>query len=455
MLGATVALATTSAGAVAGPEVNVSRTAGAQVEPTVTIDPRNSRVLLAGSNSFREGSMRVYSSADAGVSWDSSLLYPPPASFLRSCSSDPGVAIDHRGRQYYSFVRSSPCRTGPPRLFVASRTDAGASWNPPTAVAPLRRAVVAQDKPAIAVDTSPSSPHEGRVYVAWVRVTRAVYLSILLSSSDDGGHTWAPPVRVNRTGREVTYPTVAVSSEGTVYVAWDDVSNYRLSIARSIDGGRHFGPEQAVAAFSIVPIPSCGSGIVIHAVRGTCLHANPIVSVDNSRRATAGRVYVSYLKTGVAGATGIFVTAFDSRLRRLPFSGSPDEGREVAPLGTTLRPNRTFPDRFWPASAVDSATGTLWVCFYETPAARDRRRASYTCTASRTGGRTFIRPVRAASVASDETQPGADPKGYGDYEGLAAANGVAHPVWTDSRRLRALGEEIYTTRVRESDVFRR
>jgi hypothetical protein len=440
---------------VTGPEVAVSRAPGAQVEPTITIDPTNNMVLLAGSNSFREGSMRVYSSVDAGVSWDSSLLFPPPKSFLRSCSSDPGVAIDHRGRQYYSFVRSSPCRTGRPRLFVALRPDAAAPWRAPTPVARLGRSEVAQDKPAIAVDTSPSSPYEGRVYVAWVRVTRAVYLSILLSSSDDGGRTWSRPVRVNRTGREVTYPTVAVSSAGRVYVAWDDVSNYRLTIVRSTDGGRHFGPERTVAAFSIVPIPSCGSGIVIPAVRGTCLHANPVVSVDTSRGPSAGRVYVSYLKTGVVGATGIFMTAFDARLGRLPLSGAPDEGREVAPLGSTLRPNRTFPDRFWPASAVDPETGTLWVCFYETPADRERRRASYTCTASKNGGRTFVRPVRAASVASDETQAGADPKSYGDYEGVAAANGVAHPIWTDSRRLGALGEEIYTTRLRASDVLKR
>ena len=34
---------------------------------------------------------------------------------------------------------------------------------------------------------------------------------------------------------------------------------------------------------------------------------------------------------------------------------------------------------------------------------------------------------------------------YGDYEGLAVAAGVAHPVWTDTRRLRTLREEVYTT----------
>ncbi len=38
---------------------------------------------------------------------------------------------------------------------------------------------------------------------------------------------------------------------------------------------------------------------------------------------------------------------------------------------------------------------------------------------------------------------------YGDYEGLAVAGGVAHPIWTDTRRLRTLAEEVYTTTLSE------
>ena len=82
----------------------------------------------------------------------------------------------------------------------------------------------------------------------------------------------------------------------------------------------------------------------------------------------------------------------------------------------------------------------------------------YSCTASWDGAATWATPVAAASVASDETQPGAA-KGergrlYGDYEGLAAAGGVAHPIWTDSRKLQTLQEEIYTARLTASDLRR-
>jgi hypothetical protein len=201
-----------------------------------------------------------------------------------------------------------------------------------------------------------------------------------------------------------------------------------------------------VIAFSIVPIPSCGSGILIPASLRVCLHANPIVAVDNSRGPRSGRVYVSYAKTDSGGDEGVFVKAYDSRLR--PLLGGPnDDGVAVAPV-----PRLTRPDQFWPASAVDSSSGALWTCFYDTTGDPARQRAFYTCSVSRNGGRTWAPLVQAASIASDETQPGADLRQYGDYEGLAVANGVAHPIWTDSRDLSDLGEEIYTTRLAEADV---
>ena len=59
--------------------------------------------------------------------------------------------------------------------------------------------------------------------------------------------------------------------------------------------------------------------------------------------------------------------------------------------------------------------------------------------------------MRVASAFSDETQPGAAYQ-YGYYQGLAVANGVAHPIWTDTRHLDTAGEEIYTARLAVADV---
>jgi hypothetical protein len=64
-----------------------------------------------------------------------------------------------------------------------------------------------------------------------------------------------------------------------------------------------------------------------------------------------------------------------------------------------------------------------------------RRRRCPLCVESRPR-----RPRLIAQAVSTE---------YGDYEGLAVAHGVAHPVWTDSRKASARQEEIYTTALPE------
>ena len=439
-LALTVALASSGATGAKGPEVNVSRLPGAQNEATVAVDPRSDQILLAGSNNLAEGTMPVYSSTDGGVTWQGGSTYPPPPTRSVSCAADPGVGIDATGRQYYSYVRSTPCSPAEPRLFVVSRSGPDAAWSKPVLVARPGRSLF-DDKPAIAVDSFTASPYVNRVYVAWSRTSRRGVYSILSSHSDDGGTTWSRPVKVNREGSVLSYASVAVSRRGIVYVAWDDNSNYSLNIARSTDGGASFEPQRHVAQFSIVPIAHCSSGIVIPAQRLACIHANPIVSIDRSRGRFAGRVYVSYSDTQFHGSPNVLVRAFTRRLK--PIFG---EGVPVARTTADARPAR-----FWPQSAVDPSTGALWVCFYDTTGDPKGIRAIYRCTVSRNGGRAWAASIRAASVASDETQPGADRRAYGDYEGLAVTNGVAHPIWTDSRDLSTLAEEIYTTRLTLAD----
>ncbi|MGH3065814.1 MAG: sialidase family protein, partial [Gaiellaceae bacterium] len=373
----TVALAAAGASGAHGPEVNISRLPGAQSEPTVAIDPSNDQVLLAGSNDLAEGSMPVYSSTDGGATWETGTTAPQPPSRDASCAGDPGVAIDATGRQYYSYLRATPCTSGKPRLFVASRPGPAAPWSKPVRVARPGRSRY-DDKPAIAVDTSAASPHLNRVYVAWSRISARGVYGIVLSHSDDGGRTWSPPVKVNREGTVLKYATIAVSTRGIVYVAWDDNSAYSLKIARSTDGGDSFEPQRHVVSFSIVPIPHCGSGVVIVAHGLACVHANPILSVDRSRGRFAGRVYLSYGRTHFSGSPNVIVHAYTRGLRPIRLSRSREEGVSVVRTAAGAHPAR-----FWAQSAVDPSTGVLWVCFYDTSGNTGARRAYYRCTVSR------------------------------------------------------------------------
>jgi hypothetical protein len=239
---------------------------------------------------------------------------------------------------------------------------------------------------------------------------------------------------------------VAVARNGTVYVAWDDMGEFGIWIARSTDGGASFHGQRKVASFVAVTIPHCGAGIVIPAQPRTCVNSNPVVSVDASGGRHSGRVYVSYARTEFRGRQAAYIAVFDARLRRVAADAVTGEGRPVAPASAARGA-----DQFWPQSAVDARTGTVWLCFYDTLGDPERKRAVFRCTLSRDGGATWAKPLRVASVASDATQPHARGS-YGVYQGLAAANGVAHPMWTDTRDVDTLGEEIYTARLREADL---
>ena len=98
----------------------------------------------------------------------------------------------------------------------------------------------------------------------------------------------------------------------------------------------------------------------------------------------------------------------------------------MAAYDLELNPIRGFPrrigaverkpaDQFWPTSAVDERSGRLVLCFYASGTGAARARATFSCAVS---------------------------------DALAVSDGVAHPVWTDTRLGRTpLAEEIFMTRL--------
>src|SRR5262245_27566712 len=169
----------TAAAAAGGPEVDVSNLPGPQTNPTIAIDPTNDQILLAGSNDLRLGAQRIYTSTDGGATWQATTTFPPPAKVQPSCASDPGVGIDPRGRQYYSFDRATPCTSdGAYRVYVLNRSGPASAWSKPVLVAPLGSARL-DDKPSIAVDVSSVSRFHNRVYLAWARLSRKIVFSIV------------------------------------------------------------------------------------------------------------------------------------------------------------------------------------------------------------------------------------------------------------------------------------
>jgi hypothetical protein len=399
--------------------------------------------------------MRTYASADGGATWKVGAgPKPSPYGGKKRCNAgDPAPAIDATGRQYLAFLASS-CITlesivnaakefDVARLEVASRANA-AGPRTVAQVFPVRSARF-DDKPAIAVDRSPTSPHLGRVYVAWTRITpgsktQPPKLLIVLSHSDDGGAIWTRPVVVqDSTGDEGSFASIAIDATGTVFVSWMTITRF-LFIDRSTDGGDHFGTDVVVGEAAGLPASECDQpgAFGVPAQLKRCITSNPNVLVD-SRAGAPERVYLTYAAPDAAGrAQDVVIRAYDPLLAPL------DAVHAVHPLDSKR-------DEFLPASAVDEA-GRVWVCFYDTGADTTRRTVRYSCTASADGGETWAAARAVSSVPSDETRYPSFSFQYGDYEGLTVAGGVAHPIWTDSRDLLTRSEEIYTTTLTPADL---
>lgn len=411
--------------------VAVSRAPFPQSEVRVASDPSNPGVLLAGSNSSGEGTMRVYASTDGGTSWSSDRLPSEPPAPSDLCIADPAVAIDGDGRQFFSFIEAQPCSRGESGIFFASRANAVSRWR--LAKAPVFEPLATgsfDDNPWLAADSSPQSPHFNRLYLAWVRFGESGEIGLLLSHSDDHGQHWSLPVRVNDRGTNDGYPSISTSAAGSVYVAWHDFPQRLIKLDVSTDGGNTFAADRSIRV-RVHDWYGCPNGVAIPAQPRRCVRSDPTII------ATPKQIFLTYSDIARNSSQDVFVAAFDSRLRLR--AGFP---RRINRTETHAR------DQFWPTSAFDFARQRLWVCFYDTRAHRWRTRAWFSCATSK-DGRAWSQPVVVASVASDESTRLADSGEFGDYEGLSVNDGLAHPIWTDSRDLGARAEEIYTARVRE------
>ena len=407
-------------------EQNASRAPGDQAEVAIAAAPNDPNVLVGASGGLAR--MRTYTSTDGGTTWRSAADVPDTLAGDLPLG-DPVPAVDAAGHEYLAFVAASPTTTEP-YFGLVTRDGPDDEWQS------TNRPIVderLQDKPMLAVDNAPGSPHPGRLYLGGAEFRPGRPLATLvLTHSDDRGVTWSAPVAIT-TGRAQTIPqflTLTVGPGGVLYAGWFRV-NGTLDVARSLDGGETFAPFRVVvrlaarAAAWTLPaqtVPGRGER------RGVT--ATPLLRLDTTDGPYAGRVYLGY-EDRRNGRTNPYVLRLTPDLRPI--------GRPVPVVAASRAA-----DRFFPAIDVDETTGDVWDCFYATDGGGDRLHVRYACAASSDGGASWSHVARGASRFSRVTRRTADISfGYGDYEGVAAAGGAAHPMWTDARP-GSNGSEVWT-----------
>ena len=448
-------------------------------ETAIAVDPANSSHLVAGSNetelppSGAPGSAKevagYYTSFDGGATWVNGQV--PWGSFTQT--SDPSVVFDTIGDVQYGVVAFDLGLGGRAlggAIQVSSSTDGGKRFGAPTIVEQSNDPRIFEDKPYMAADDSPGSPFAGSLYVTWTRFhfadraeTQYLESPIFFSASHDGGRTWSTPREISGSKsalctfsstplpndgrcREDQFSSPVVASNGTIYVAYENdqavndgqLRNQYLVVKSSDGGARWSAPVRAS------DILSDGNSDYPVNVQGRQTLSNSQFRVNSAGNLAidpaSGALYVTWSdnRNGTAASTNTDVFAARSLDGGATWSG---------PITVSGATN----DQFYPWAAV-APGGTLEIAYFDR--SYDPGNSKYGITlAMLTPGSGSFGHQRIDSGLSDpnharwfSSSTSGETTFLGDYNGLAiGSDSVAHPFWTDMRRVVTTNHATGTT----------
>lgn len=401
-----------------GNAVRVSPAGGNQIETSIAVNPTNPRNLVAGYiDSFHCG---VAWSDDGGATWTTDVLTESTEAAFQ-LAGDPVVDFDAAGIAYYLCMNTANSNAKKSQ-YVYRSTDGGATWNEANPALAISPTFADHDKGGLVVDDRPSSPYFGNVYVAATDLTNG---QIRFARSTDGATSFSTPLIVN--DADIGFAvSLAVGADGAVYAAWEVEQSSGVSVAvrvdRSDDGGQNFGAltggvdhvirNVGVTLGGVRPVPPVGT------VPG---RGNGFPSIG-THPTNPSLVYAVWAEAGPG--------ADDSDIM---FSRSTDRGETWSTpvrVNVDVDPPGDFSSQFWPTMAVDPVDGDINIIWYSDQNDPDRTDGTPLVdlyfTRSSNAGVGFETPIRATTSPS---RPGGF---FGDYLGIDAYGGVAHPIWVDT-----------------------
>jgi len=409
---------------------------------SVAIDPNDAtgKHLAAVSNfTTSQGGYETYASADGGATWTAQTLFanPGPIAF----AGEPGVAYDTAGigGNHVFYTTTGFDQDLNSQLEVTRRNSDGTFTS-----ARLDTFTFEPRRPMIATD--PRSGNGG-VYVVYDDSPPAAGTGepLMVAFSQDATN-YATTQVWNSGGEFAPWPVVA--ADGTVYVVWDDVCggspstvptltvcprpHGQILLSRSTNAGATWSSTPTVVSGT-----TSGAGAILPNYGTECtsgcptrpVSASPQIAVDRSGGARNGTLYVVFAD-GADMRLGASTVPSHSRMH-IFMTESRDNG---ATWSARQQIDTGNPNDAWePSVAVDQSNGNVVVAWY------DRRddgsnhlyRTYFAESLSDSGG--VAQFSAQLPVGDTQSDPQLDCNGSGDYMQIAAANGTAHPVWTDSR----------------------
>jgi hypothetical protein len=410
-----------------------------QREPSIAVDPHDSRYLVEGNIDRKPGyAIDTYSfSSDGGRTWTPGGALPLLA--VGDVSTDPVLTADTDGNFYYSYLDIDQNFTRP-AVVVARSTDGGRSFPFHSVVrqgATNSTTFDDPDKAAIAADTWPKSAYQGSLYDVWSNLActpTTCDIRIMVSRSTDRGATWSNAVTIsaprNADTNDAQSPFPVVAPNGTIYVFWMDylfhTGPLNILFAKSRDGGSTWSAPAAVAS----GLPSPGLILIRNGDQnyGTKSFIGILANSDPTAAISAdGTIFVAWtdVTAGTCHDIGDFYVPCTNTDVRMSVSG--DGGRTwSAPRKVSDDTGAT--DQFfpWMAAHPNGLVSLSWADKRLDPA-----NVNYDVFYTNTwNGSTFLPNVRvttATSLSGNQQTP------IQDYFGLAASADGVFPVWADDR----------------------
>ena len=485
----------------------------AQNETAIAQNPSNPRQLVAGFNDYRrgDGTCGTAFSGNGGASWTDSTMpneftaaprsatWPGSTGRWAATRRWPGTA----GNAYYAcqvFMRGPSTTNNPDQssaIYVFRSTgDAGASWNftgHPAIETFDTTGATLNDKPYMAVDSSPTSPFRDRIYVTWTFFAADGTGYIYEVHSDDYGQTFSSPVVVSTTSslcsntfglptpqgtcNENQFSDPFTAPNGTLYVAYANFNNSATSssdnhnqilLTKSTDGGNTFSAPTLVGNYN--DLPDCATyqggqdaGRACVPEKGTAQNSvfratnYPAGGVNPRKPNQVVVTYGSYINRDSNesnGCTPAGFSAFGTNLftgvktpgacnNKIIFSVSGNGGatftgttvdqRLMPVVNTAPRQKRT--DQ-WFQWAAFTPSGTLVTANYDRQYGSAEFTGDMDFSVSTSANLSAFTVSRATSASMPPPTQFPTAQGgsefIGDYAGVAAVSG-AHPLWSDTR----------------------
>lgn len=312
------------------------------------------------------------------------------------------------------------------------------------------------DKPWIAADASPQSPFANNAYLVWSRLSSPCDNScVMFSRSTDGGATWSAPAVVSAPGEGFVWPShVAVAPNGDLYVAYHTDTcgspTANMVVIRDSTGGANLA-----AGLNLPPF-----------VQKTTFPAAVTCNVQDQPGTVAGTDF------WMQGANAPYVLPDPVRpgIIYVIANDDPNDDFNTGDQGDVILARSTNNGFTWTRSTIDHSPaqtlqvfptgavdqlGNLMAFWYDTRAGATNGGGNFLldvyATASRDGTQTFTSDFRINDARFDPdlnppTRFPGPPKTtrIGEYNGAAAANGIAYADWTGNT---ANGQQIF------DDVF--